>query len=376
MRSVPIWRRFDALLLIVMLLLATLGVAMIRSANQGTPDLADLWQRQLRFAAIGLALFLLIAALPYPWLKHVWWAGYLIAVGLLILVLFVGTSEIGDVRRWFTLGNFRLQPSFPALLFHVVATAAVLDLRPRGEHRVEGEDEGPPERPGLGVYLLSGLMTLVLAGLVFREPDLSTASLFVLIWIAMAFVAGVRLLYLLGTGLVGLAALVPLWQVMEPYQRERVLVFLNPSTDPEKLYNLHQALISIGSGGLWGRGYGIGSQSQLHFLRVRHTDFIFSVVGEELGFLGTLLVLFFFCLLVWRVFRAALLARDRFGRVLAIGAGSIVFFPLVINVGMNLGLLPITGLPLPFISYGGTALITYMAAMGLVEAVALRRRER
>jgi len=374
MHREPLWRRFDYVLLLVMLILIALGVAMIHSANQSTPDLADLWQRQLRFAVIGLGVFFLIAALPYEWLKHVWWGGYLLALGLLVLVLFVGESEIGDVRRWFTIGNFRLQPSFPAMLLHIVAMAALLDHRPRKEQRVEAE-EAPPA-PGLGVYLLSGAMALVLAGLVFREPDLSTAVVFVVAWGAIAFASGVRLLYLIGTGLVALAAVLPLWRVMEPYQRERILVFLNPALDPEKLYNLDQALISIGSGGLWGRGYGIGSQSQLHFLRVRHTDFIFSVVGEELGFIGTMLLLFLFCLLAWRIFRATLLARDRFGRLLAVGASAVVFFPLIVNIGMNIGLLPVTGLPLPFISYGGSALLTYMAALGLVEGVAMRRKER
>ena len=376
MREIPFWRRFDYVLLVVMSLLIALGVAMVRSANQGTPDLADLWLRQLRFAAAGLILFLVIAALPYQWFRHVWWAGYLLALGLLVLVLFIGESEIGDVRRWFYIGNFRLQPSYPALLLHVIAAAAVLDYRSRKERRLEMEGEERPDRPGIGPYLLSGAMTLILAGLVFREPDLSTAVIFVVAWGAIAFASGVRLLYLLGTGLIGLAAVFPLWRVMEDYQRERILVFLNPSLDPEKLYNLRQALISIGSGGLWGRGYGIGSQSQLHFLRVRHTDFIFSVVGEELGFIGTTLLLFLFCLLAWRIFRAALLARDRFGRLLAVGAGAVVFFPLIVNIGMNIGLLPVTGLPLPFISYGGSALLTYMAAMGLVEGVALRRKER
>jgi len=376
MREVPAWRRFDLLLLVVLGLLIALGVAMIRSATQGTPDLADLWRRQATFALVGLGLFLLAAALPYTWLRHVWWAGYLLALGLLVLVLFTGESEIGNVRRWFSLGPVRLQPSFPAMLFHIVATAAILDLRPRRERRLEMEEEAKPAPPGLVAYLVSGILTLILAGLVFREPDLSTAVIYIITWIAMTFVSGVRLLYLLGASALGLGALIPLWQIMEDYQRERILIFLSPSLDPEKLYNLNQALISIGSGGMWGRGYGTGSQSQLHFLRVRHTDFIFSVVGEELGFVGTALLLGLFCLLTWRVFRAALLARDRFGRLLAVGAGTVVLFPLLVNVGMNVGLLPVTGLPLPFISYGGSALVTYMTAMGLVESVAMRRRER
>ncbi len=376
MRPIQPWRQFDFLLLAVMLLLVALGVAMIRSATTNTPDLADLWRRQVNFAAIGLVLFLLVAAAPYTWWRPVWWLGYLVALGLLVLVLFIGRSEIGDVRRWFYIGSFRFQPSFPAMLLQVVAVAAVLTTRFRLKRRGAGDEEPEDAPPGLIAYILSGLLTLVAAALVFREPDLSTAAIYVVIWAVMAFVSGVRLLYLMGTGVLAIAGAVPFWRLMKEYQRQRLLVFLNPERDPGALYNIHQALISIGSGGLWGQGYGVGSQSQLHFLRVRHTDFIFSVIGEELGFIGAMLVFFLFVLIAWRLLRAAVLAPDRFGRLLVVGVGAILYVPLLVNVGMNIGLLPVTGLPLPFISYGGTALVTYMTALGLVESVAMRHQER
>lgn len=376
MRPIQPWRQFDFLLLIVMLLLVALGVAMIRSATTNTPDLADLWRRQANFAIIGLALFLVMAAAPYTWWRPVWWLGYLVALGLLVLVLFIGRSEIGDVRRWFYIGSFRFQPSFPAMLLQVVTVAAVLTSRFRLKRRRSGDEEPEDAPPGPVPYLLSGLLTLIVAVLVFREPDLSTAVIYIAAWVGMAFVSGVRLLYLIGTGLLAGAGVVPLWQLMEEYQRQRLLVFLNPQRDPGALYNIDQALISIGSGGLWGQGYGVGSQSQLHFLRVRHTDFIFSVIGEELGFIGTMLVFFLFTLIAWRLLRAAVLAPDRFGRLLVVGVGVILYVPLLVNVGMNIGLLPVTGLPLPFISYGGTALVTYMTALGLVESVAMRHQEK
>lgn len=376
MRPIPPWRQFDFLLLGVMVLLVVLGVAMIRSATTNTPDLADLWRRQANFAVIGLALFLICAAAPYRWWRPIWWLGYLVALGLLVLVLFVGRSEIGDVRRWFYIGSFRFQPSFPAMLFMVIAVAAVLDSRLRWKRRRAENSEPEQSPPALASYLLSGLLTLVAAALVFREPDLSTAMIYVVAWGVMAFVSGVRWMYLLGTGLVSVAGAIPLWHVMEEYQRQRVLVFLNPERDPGALYNIHQALISIGSGGLWGQGYGVGSQSQLHFLRVRHTDFIFSVIGEELGFIGVMLVFFLYIIIGGRLLRAAVLAPDRFGRLIVVGVGAILFVPLLINVGMNLGLLPVTGLPLPFISYGGTALVTHMTALGLVESVVMRHQER
>lgn len=376
MRPIQPWRQFDFLLLVVMLLLVALGVAMIRSATANTPDLVDLWRRQANFAIIGLALFLLVAAAPYTWWRPVWWLGYLVALGLLILVLLIGRSEIGDVRRWFYIGSFRFQPSFPAMLLQVVTVAAVLNFRFRLKRRRSGDEEPEDAPPGLIPYVLSGLLTLIVAALVFREPDLSTAVIYIVAWMGMAFVSGVRFLYLLGTGLLAAAGMVPFWQLMKEYQRQRLLVFLNPERDPGALYNIHQALISIGSGGLWGQGYGVGSQSQLHFLRVRHTDFIFSVIGEELGFIGTMLVFFMFTLIAWRLLRAAVLAPDRFGRLLVVGVGVILYVPLLINVGMNIGLLPVTGLPLPFISYGGTALVTYMTALGLVESVVMRHQEK
>ncbi len=376
MRAIQPWRQFDVLLLACALLLIALGVAMIRSATTNTPDLADLWRRQATYAAFGLVLFLALAAIPYTWWRPLWPLLYLVALGLLVLVLFIGQSEIGDVRRWFYIGSFRFQPSFPGMVLHVLTVAAVLNLRLRRERRLPPEGTEPEGPPGLVLYLLSGAMTLVLMFLVFREPDLSTAGIYGVLWLAMAFASGVRLVYLIGTGLLGIAGAIPLWHFMEEYQRQRILVFLNPERDPGALYNLRQALISIGSGGLWGQGYGVGSQSQLHFLRVRHTDFIFSVIGEELGFIGVLLVFFLFTLIAWRLLRAALLAPDRFGRLIVVGMGGILFVPLVINVGMNLGLLPVTGLPLPFISYGGTAVVTNLAALGLVESIVMRHRER
>ncbi len=376
MPTARIWRKFDFVLLGVLILLIALGVAMIRSANLGSEDLAELWRKQANFAAAGLLLFFLLAAIPYQWLKDVWWAGCLLALGSLVLVLFVGESEIGDVQRWFFIGDFRLQPSFPAFLFYIVSVAAVLDYRSPKVQRVEGDKMGWGDRPTLWLYLLSGLLALVTAGLVFREPDMSTAVVFLAVWAVMVFVSEVHLGYLLGTLLLGLGALIPLWRVMETYQRNRVLTFLNPERDLAALYNIDQAKIAIGSGGIWGKGYGVGSQSQFHFLRVRHTDFIFSVVCEELGFIGAMLLLALFVILAWRILRAALLARDRFGRLLVVGVGTMMFFQAVVNVGMNLGLLPVTGLPLPFISYGGSALMTFMTALGLVEGVAMRHREK
>jgi rod shape determining protein RodA len=187
--------------------------------------------------------------------------------------------------------------------------------------------------------------------------------------------AGARLLHL---GLLGLGAVIvsPLfWLTLKDYMRDRVLLFLDPAGNPDTFYNVQQALISIGSGGWLGKGFGSGTQSQLRFLRVRHTDYIFSVIGEELGLLGILVLLALFTFLVWRILRVASMAQDTFGRLICIGVAAIVFMQTAINIGVNLGLLPVTGLPLPFVSYGGSSLWMFFIALGLVESVAMRHKK-
>jgi rod shape determining protein RodA len=161
---------------------------------------------------------------------------------------------------------------------------------------------------------------------------------------------------------------------MADYQRERVQLFLNPDQTDPSYFNIQQALISIGSGGLLGKGFSIGTQNQLHFLRVRHTDFIFSVIGEELGIVGSLLLFGLIMLLIWRVMRAADLTADPFGRLICIGVAALIFFQSFVNLGVNLGLLPVTGTPLPFVSYGGSSLIAFLIALGLVQSVLMRRK--
>jgi len=158
------------------------------------------------------------------------------------------------------------------------------------------------------------------------------------------------------------------------YQRERVMLFLDPQSNPAAYYNVEQALISIGSGGILGKGFGIGTQNQLHFLRVRHTDFIFSVIGEELGLLGGLLLLVLIMVLIWRIMRAADLTNDNFGRLICVGVAALFFFQSFVNLGVNIGLLPVTGTPLPLVSYGGSSLIAFLIAIGLVQSVLMRRK--
>jgi rod shape determining protein RodA len=387
-----VWRHFDYVLLAVTILLTVYGVVMIYSATLGSPDpdLQGIWRRQAMFGAVGVGIILLLTVFPpdYQWFADFWWLAYLLAIALLVLVLLFGESDIGEVSRWLDLGFFRFQPSFLAMNLLAISVGAVLSRRHRrrrgrassplfGAPKTSLLAEEVPERPGWINYLASILMTVVLAALVFMQPDMSTAGVLAIIWLAMLFESGMPIWFLVLTGLLGLGSLVPLWDVMArfPYMRDRVWGFINPGSDPNIAYQLNQAAIAIGSGGLLGKGLAQGTQSQLRYLPVRHTDFIFSVLAEELGFAGVMLLFALYLVLFYRLLRIIVNTQDVYGRMLVIGALAMILFPLIVNVGMNLGMLPISGLPLPFITYGNSALLTVMIGIGIAENVAVRRRK-
>ena len=364
---------------------------MIYSANLGSVDtrLQDLWRRQAILGAVGVGLVILLASFPrdFHWLGDFWWLLYLIALILLILVLLFGQSEIGRVRSWFDLGFVRFQPSFLAMNLLALSAGAVLSRRQR--RRTSSTplfgapktslDPASSEGIGLRNYIASGAMTVVLAALVFRQPDMGTAAVLVVMWLAMVFESSLGVRYIVVTGLVALGALYPLWRVMEAlgfgYMQERIMGFVNPTSNPDVAYQLQQAAIAIGSGGLWGKGLAQGTQSQLRYLPVRPTDFIFAVIAEELGFAGVMVLFALYLVLMYRLLRIILLASDGYGRMIATGTLAMILFQAVVNIGMNLRLLPIAGLPLPFISYGPAALLTSMIGIGLAENVVMRHRK-
>jgi rod shape determining protein RodA len=354
-----LWRSFDWVLMGTATLLIIYGIAMISSATRGTEELADYWQRQAIFAVSGLALMLLVAAFDYRFYENLHRPLYILTIVLLIVVFVIGEITHG-AQRW--IGSRGVQPSELAKVVVIIGLAKLL-----------ADHDG--EMDQFRYLLLSIGYVLLPIGLIYLQPDLGTALTLIFIWLTMAIMAGMRLLHLGALTLAGAVASPVVWLTLQDYMRERILLFVNPQGNPDDYYNVQQALISIGSGGWLGKGFGNGTQSQLHFLRVRHTDFIFSVIGEELGLLGAIVLFALFVILLWRILRVTTMAQDPFGRLICIGVAAVIFLQTTVNIGVNLGLLPVTGLPLPFVSYGGSSLWTFLLALGLVESVAMRHKK-
>jgi rod shape determining protein RodA len=354
------WRHFDVWLLLIVLALLAIGLLMIGSATQNSidPDLANAARRQGLYALIGVIVLILTAAIDYRiWYnaRHVLYASALL---FLVITLIFGSGQIGGVGRWLDLAIFPVQPSELAKVLLILALAGFLANRTDSIRTLR--------TTGLSLIYVAAP-----AALVFLQPNLSTALVYVFIWLAMVIAAGVRGRNLAAIGVAGLLTLPAVWLAMAQYQRDRILSIFNPELD----YNRTQALISIGSGGWLGQGYGSGSQNQLHFLKVRHTDFIFSVTAEELGFVGAVLIVVLLGLLIFRLVRIADRSRDGYGEFVVIGIAAMVFFQAAINIAMNLNIGLVAGLPLPFVSYGGSSLITMLLAIGLAESVNMRHRK-
>ncbi len=356
------WRHFDKTLLVAVVALCLIGIAMIYSATISTVDLADYWQRQLIFLGIGLVALFLVAAIDYRHLELLAQPAYALFLLTLVAVIVVGTDNDTGARRWLDIGVTVVQPTEAGKFVLIIFMAWYLSRFQEHLRRLP--------------YLLGAVALLALPlGLVYIQPDLGMTVTYAFIGGILILVSGVRLWQLALLGGMGLAALPFLWGTLQGYMLERIQIFLDPASNPDASFNVIQALISIGNGGLWGMGWLNGSQNQLHFLRVRHSDFIFSVIAEELGFVGTVLILALLFFVIARLIRIADLARDEFGRLITLGVAALIFFQTFINVGMNLGLAPVTGMTLPFLSYGGSSLVSMLMAIGLAESVVMRHRE-
>ncbi|MBX5493514.1 MAG: rod shape-determining protein RodA [Chloroflexi bacterium] len=360
------WRRLDLWLLFAAVALVVYGLLLVHSTTHltdpggpGRPSAAAM--RQAAYAVLGLAGIAVLALVEYRWYYRLAYPAYVASLVLLALTPLLGHGEEFGVRRWLGVGGVALQPSEPAKLCLVLALARFF---------ADG-GEGPPS---LRRIVASFPFVAVPAVLVYWQPDLGTALAFVAIWVGVLMVAGARLWHLAGLAVAGLAALPLVWLSLREYMRQRVLIFLHPESDPfGEGYNILQAKISIGAGGLFGRGLTNGTQTQLRYLRVSHSDFIFAVLAEELGLIGVLVLFALLLFLLFRILRASELARDGFGRLLAAGVAVMIGFQAFVNIGANLTLLPVTGIPLPFISLGGSALLTNLAALGLVQSVVVHR---
>lgn len=353
------WQRLDWLLLAGVAALVFLGVAMIDSATTGSPALAGYARRHAIYAGLGFVLLLMLSLIDYRLLPPLRWPLYFVALFLLVAVDVAGVSR-GGAQRWLNLGVIEIQPSESVKGLLLLSLSSFLS-----------ESRQRPAWWQTVSYL--GLLAPPLM-LIYLQPDLGTAVSVAFLGLGLLFLAGIPWRYILVMAAGAVVAIPFIWASLEDYMRERVLLFLNPQANPQATYNIRQALIAVGSGGLVGKGYKLGTQSQLHFLRVRHTDFIFPVIAEELGFLGATLVIALFALVLYRLLRIAVLARDMYGRLLATGVALILFFQAFVNMAMNVGLLPVTGIPLPFVSYGGTNLVTTLALVGIAQSVYIYRR--
>ncbi|MGA7731599.1 MAG: rod shape-determining protein RodA [Chloroflexia bacterium] len=354
----------DYTLLLCTLAATVVGVLMVYSATDsartGSLTLSDFAIKQATFGVVGLGLMLLLARMDYRFLESFTLPFYLGTVGLLLLVVFMGESNYGS-QRWLDLKVIQLQPSELAKLGLVIVLAKFLADRAKELHKLKW-------------FVAAGLITLVPTAIVFKQPDLGTAIILGSIFLGMTIGAGVSgRIFALTFGL-AIPALYAFWTwIMHDYQRERFLIFLNPESDPSGAgYNILQARITAGSGGFLGQGYLNGSQSQLEFIKVQYSDFIFSVVAEQFGFVGSVVLIALLFIIVWRCLVVAARAPDFTGSLIAIGVATWLGMQIFINVGMNIGLMPVTGVPLPFISYGVSSLMSILFGLGMVQSVAVQ----
>ncbi|MHB1356736.1 MAG: rod shape-determining protein RodA [Anaerolineae bacterium] len=365
--TVSIWRRYDFLLLFLSVALVALGLVLIYSSYEfSIPKEGRVWSenlviRQAIFSIIGFGLFILATIIDY---RHILNLARILYIGVLMVLLVTavfGHTSFG-AQSWLTIQNQTLQPSELAKVLVILVVANVLGV----------EDQ---KMEKLTPLIYSLLVVLPPTVLIYLQPDFGTAMILMVSWIVMVFLAGVRWRHLaMLTGIAAVAAPI-LWFQLKDYQRDRILGFLYPAqATSQDSYNIRQALIGIGSGSWWGKGLLHGTQSQLYFLRVRHTDFIFSVWAEEMGFVGAIVLIAMFVFLIWRLVRIALAARDNKGQLLVAGIAAMIFLQTFISLGMNANIMPVTGLPLPLVSYGGSSLIATLLALGLAENVAIRSK--
>jgi len=364
-------RHIDWVLIAISIVLSVVGLFLLYSATsqtlrQGGFDPFDRVNKQAITMVLGVGVAIALASVDYRFWKI--YAGfiYIGSIASLILVRVPGlgsTDSTGTAQRWFQLGPLQITPSeFTKLAIIITLGAVLTNIR-------------TPE-PTLRDLVKVLVLAAVPLALVFLGPDIGTSIGIAAIVVGMLIVAGTKLRHLLVLSVVGVVAIVLVFQTsaIEDFQKERITAFLDrQSVSSDVRYNLDQSLIAVGSGGLLGKGYLQGLQTNLDYVPEQHTDFIFTVAGEEFGFVGALAVLALYALLLWRSIRIAWLAKDPFGTYVAAGIASMFAIQMFVNVGMVIGIMPITGIPLPFLSYGGTSILVSFAAIGMLESIHMRR---
>lgn len=359
------WLHIDIALVLSSIALAIIGSFMVYSATRGNN--AELYDRtylnrQLLFSVIGSISMIAAAYVPYrrirDWVPMVFW--FLIL--LLVLVLTPLGVERNGTRAWFEFGTFQIQPSEMTKIAYIFMMANYLE-----------RFNGRLDIKHLGNALLLGVIPI---GLILLETDVGTALVFIAITMGMLLVAGAQARHIFVLTLVGIFLSALVWSsgLLQDYQQDRLTSFIDPaSSQTEAAYQQTQAQIAIGSGGLTGQGFGQGQQTRGEFVPEQHTDFIFSVIGEELGFVGSLVVLGLFAMVMWRCMRTARKSPDLLGTLLCCGVMTLFIFQMFQSVGMTLGIMPITGIPIPLVSYGGSSSISCFIGVGLVLNVHMRR---
>lgn len=359
------WRHVDLIMLGSIVAIAIIGTLMVFSATRGSdPDSVNTstLERHLVFLLTGGTAMVLVSMVDYRRFRE--WAliGYIGVCALLVGVVSPLGTEVNGAQAWFQIGGFQLQPS------ELSKVAVILVLASLG-----AQFGGDVDVRRLGVLLAVPGIPLVL---IMLQPDPGTAMVIVAITMGVLLVSNVRAKHIAALTLLGLTLLVFVLNsgLLEDYQKSRLTVFLNPSAGlREEAYNLNQSKIAIGSGGVLGKGIFEGTQTQLDIVPEQHTDFIFTAVGEELGFIGAATLLVLFGILCWRIWRIAQLSRDQLGLLLCVGVLSMIVFQMFQNTGMTMGIMPITGIPLPLVSHGGSSTIALFAGLGLVQNVHMRR---
>lgn len=363
-----LFKEIDYQFFIPMLLLMGFGLLLIYSAAfETTPfnsQAKSFLTKQAIWIAFSLIFFFLFALTDYRQLTRFTGHIYFLMLLLLVLVLFIGKKTSG-AQRWFLIGPITIQPSEFAKFMVLITLSSFW-----AKHYQSSKD--------IWLILRSFLHIFIPTFLVFVQPDLGTSVTFIILWLSSLLIVGTRAKQIIAIIIAGILLAVGAWHfdIIRPYQKKRIEVFLNPHSDPLGAgYHIIQSRIAIGSGEVWGKGLFKGTQNRLNYIPAQHTDFIFTVAGEEIGFVGCIFILSLYFLLIWRCFVTALETEDTLGQLLSASVGVILTFHIFVNIGMTLGLMPAVGIPLPFLSYGGSNLLAFLIMGGIVQSVYQRRKK-